>query len=65
MVESRRGGTAQSQKNNIEHIVACQAAIRAIDEAIADERAIVSKTVVLAIDDIDRENLVNSRFKEG
>jgi hypothetical protein len=38
VVKSRRGGTTKSQEDDVEHVIACQNAIRAIDEALADER---------------------------
>jgi hypothetical protein len=45
VVKSRRGGTAKSQEDDVEHIVACQNAIRAIDEALADERKLAAGNV--------------------
>ena len=41
VVTSRRSGNAQSEHDNVEHIIVCQKAIRAIDDAIADEKAML------------------------
>ena len=41
VVTSRRNGTAQSEHDNVDHIIVCQKAIRAIDDAIADEKAML------------------------
>lgn len=37
VVKSRRGGALPTLEADVEHIIDCQRAIRAIDEAIADE----------------------------
>ena len=39
VVTSRRNSTAQSDHDNVEHIIVCQKAIGALDDAIADEKA--------------------------
>jgi hypothetical protein len=41
VVTSRRSGTAKSEHDNVEHVIICQKAIRAIDDAIADEKAML------------------------
>ena len=43
VVTSRRSGTAQSEHDKVEHIIACQKAIRAIDDAITDEMAMLAE----------------------
>ncbi len=45
VVANRRGGTAQSQEANVDYIIACQKAIRAIDEAIADEHKLAGGNI--------------------